>query len=185
MHEVCSAEVDLYTFRGSSMERQLSLPDPPIALSYLEVLRRYKWLLLTTSLACAIVAAISSFRATPIYRASAKLLIERAAPQVVKVPDVLPTEAAGTVDYYPTQYGSVNCRSLPRKEVTKLGPQQPPEFIGTPEGKSSGLFGPLRERVVGVLEGMGMAPAAGRHAAIPSRASAQEHQIIAAFLGRL
>src|SRR5262245_8638538 len=167
------------------MERQLSLPVPPITRSYFEVLRRYKWLLLTTSLACAIVAAISSFRATPIYRASAKLLIERAAPQVVKVPDVLPTEAAGTVDYYPTQYGIMKSLSLAREVVTKLGLQQHPEFIGTPEEKAAGLFGPIRERVLGVLGGIGMAPAAGGHAAIPSRTSAQEHKIIAAFLGRL
>src|SRR5215471_13755097 len=185
MHEVCSAEVELYTFRGSSMERQLSLPDPPIAQPYLEVLRRYKWLLLSTSLACAIVAAISSFRAIPVYRAAAKLLIERAAPQVVKVPEVLPTEAAGTVDYYPTQYGILKSLSLAREVVTKLALQQHPEFVGTPEEKSSDLFGPIRERVLGVLEGIGMAPAAGRHTAIPSRASAQEHRIIAAFLGRL
>ena len=56
------------------------------------------------SLAGAIIAAIPASRALPIYRASAKLLIERAAPQVVKVPEVLPTEAAGAADY-PTQHG--------------------------------------------------------------------------------
>src|SRR5215471_15578882 len=137
------------------MERYPSVQEPPIARSYLEVLRRYKWLLITTSLACAIVAAISSFRAIPIYRASAKLLIERAAPQVVKVPGVLPTEAEGAVDYYPTQYGILKSLSLAREVVTKLGLQQHPEFIGTPEEKSSGLFGPLRERVLGVLGGIG------------------------------
>src|SRR5215813_4426110 len=134
------------------MERQFGLPDPPIARSYLEVLRRYKWLLLTTSLACAIVAAISSFRATPIYRASAKLLIERAAPQVVKVPDVLPTEAAGTVDYYPTQYGILKSLSLAREVVTKLDLQQNPEFVGTPEEKSFDLFGLIQGGLQSMLE---------------------------------
>src|SRR5215813_7263793 len=153
------------------MERLLGPQEPPIARSYLGLLRKYKGLLITTSLAGAIIAAIASFRAIPIYRASAKLLIERAAPQVVKVPDVLPTEAAGTVDYYPTQYGIMKSLSLAREVVTKLGLQQHPEFIGTPEEKSSGLFGPIRERVLGVLGGIGMAPAAGGHAAIPSRTS--------------
>jgi uncharacterized protein involved in exopolysaccharide biosynthesis len=74
------------------MERLPSRQEPPVARSYLEVLRKYKWLLITTSLAGALIAAISAFRAIPIYRAYAKLLIERAAPQVVKVPEVLPTE---------------------------------------------------------------------------------------------
>jgi polysaccharide biosynthesis transport protein len=39
--------------------------------------------------------------------------------------------------------------------------------------------------VRGVLEGIGIAPAARRHAAFPSTAGAPEHQIAAAFLGRL
>src|SRR2546426_8760005 len=110
------------------MERLPSPQEPPMARSYLAVLRRYKWLLITTSLAGAIVAAISSFRALPVYRASAKLLIERAAPQVVKVPEVLPTEVEGTTDYYPTQYGILKSLSLAREVVTKLDLQQHPDF---------------------------------------------------------
>jgi polysaccharide biosynthesis transport protein len=167
------------------MERLPSPPETPIARSYLEFLRKYKWLLITTSLAGAIIAAISAFRAIPIYSASAKLLIERAAPQVVKVPDVLPTEAAGAADYYPTQYGILKSLSLAREVVTKLALQQHPEFVGTPEEKSFDLFGAIQGSVRGVLEGIGIAPAARRHAAVTSRAGAQEHQIVAAFLGRL
>src|SRR5262245_40814151 len=155
------------------MERLLSPPqDPPIARSYLELLRRYKWLLITTSLAGAIIASIASFRASPIYRASAKLLIERAAPQVVKVPEVLPAEAAGTTDYYPTQYGILKSLSLAREVVTKLDLQQHPEFVGTPEEKSFDLFGSIQGGLQRVLEGIGIAPAARQHAAVTSRAGA-------------
>src|SRR5262245_11012197 len=168
------------------MERLLSPPqDPPIARSYLELLRRYKWLLITTGLAGAIIAAISSFRAIPVYRASAKLLIERAAPQVVKVPEVLPTEAAETTDYYPTQYGILKSLSLAREVVTKLDLQQHPEFVGTPEEKSLDLVGLIQGSLRGVLEGIGITPAARRHAAVASRAGVQEHQIVADFLKRL
>jgi polysaccharide biosynthesis transport protein len=167
------------------MERLPGPQEPPIARSYLEVLRRYKWLLITTSLAGAIVAAIASFRAIPVYRASAKLLIERAAPQVVKVPEVLPTEAAETADYYPTQYGILKSLSLAREVVTKLDLQQHPEFVGTPEEKSSDLLGSIQGSVRGVLEGIGIAPAARRYAAVPRTAGVQEQQLLGAFLGRL
>jgi polysaccharide biosynthesis transport protein len=167
------------------MERLPGPQEPPIARSYLEILRKYKWLLITTSLAGAIVAAISSFRAIPVYRASAKLLIERAAPQVVKVPEVLPTEAAETSDYYPTQYGILKSLSLAREVVTKLELQRHPEFVGTPGEKSFDPLGSIRGRVRGVLEGLGIAPAARLHAAVPSRAGVQEHQVVAAFVGRL
>src|SRR5712691_9923670 len=167
------------------MERQPGLQEPPIARSYLEVLRKYKWLLITTGLAGATVAAISAFRAIPIYRASAKLLIERAAPQVVKVPEVLPTETTEAADYYPTQYGILKSLSLAREVVTKLDLQQHPEFVGTPGEKSFDLLGSIQGSVRGLLEGIGIAPAARRHAAVTSSAGAQEHQIVAAFLGRL
>src|SRR5262245_32298055 len=167
------------------MERLPSPQEPSIARSYLGILRKYKGLLITTSLAGAIIAAISAFRAVPIYRASAKLLIERAAPQVVKVPDVVPTEAAGAADYYPTQYGILKSLSLAREVVTKLALQQHPEFVGTPEEKSFDLLGLLRGTVRGVLEGIGIAPAARRHAAVVSIAGVQEPQIVAAFLSRL
>src|SRR5712691_12948534 len=167
------------------MERPLSLQDPPVARSYLELLRKYKWLLITTSLAGAIVAAIAAFRALPIYRASAKLLIERAAPQVVKVPEVLPTEAADAADYYPTQYGILKSLSLAREVVTKLALQQHPEFVGTPEEKSFDLLGSIQGSLRGVLEGIGVTPAARRHPAVAARADGQDHQIVEAFLGRL
>src|SRR5262249_49775355 len=151
----------------------------------LEFLRKYKWLLITTSLAGTIVAAISALRAIPIYSASAKLLIERAAPQVVKVHEVLPPEAAGAADYYPTQYGILKSTSLAWEVVTKLALQQHPEFVGTPEEKSFDLFGSIQGGLQRVLEGIGIAPAAQRHAVVTSRAGAQAHQIVAAFLSRL
>src|SRR5215470_12424907 len=133
------------------MERLPSPPETPIARAYLEFLRKYKWLLITTSLAGTIVAAISALRAIPIYSASAKLLIERAAPQVVKVHEVLPTEAAGATDYYPTQYGILKSTSLAREVVTKLALQQHPEFVGTPEEKSFDLFGSIQGGLRGLL----------------------------------
>jgi capsular exopolysaccharide synthesis family protein len=136
-------------------------------------------------LAGAIIAAISSFRAIPIYRASAKLLIERAAPQVIKVPEVLPTEAVETTDYYPTQYGILKSLSLAREVVTKLHLQQHSEFVGTPEEKSFGLIGSVQGSLREVLEGIGIAPAARRHAAVTSRAGVQEHRIVEDFLSRL
>jgi succinoglycan biosynthesis transport protein ExoP len=167
------------------MERLPSPPEIPIASLYLEFFRKYKWLLITTSLAGALVAAIAAFQAIPLYSASAKLLIERAAPQVVKVPDVLPTETAGTADYYPTQYGILKSFSLAREVVTKLELQQNPEFVRTPEEKSFNLFGSIQGGLQRVLEGIGIASAAQRHAAVTGTASAQEHQVVAAFLDRL
>jgi len=152
------------------MERLTNLQESPNAQSYLEILRTYKWLLITTSLVGAIIAANSALRAIPIYRASAKLLIERAAPQVVKVPELLPTEEVLATDFYPTQYGILKSFSLAREVVMNLGLQQHPEFVGTPQEKSFDLLGSIRGSLRGVLERIGIAPTARQHAAVTSRA---------------
>ena len=118
--------------------------------------------------------------AYPIYRASAKLLIERAAPQVVKVTEVLPTGTAEAADY-PTQYGILKSASLAREVVTKLGLAAAPRICGTPGEKSFDLLGSIRGSVRGA-GGHRHRPAARRHAAVASRAGAQEHQIVAPSL---
>src|SRR5918996_2728726 len=167
------------------MERQSIPQEPPLARSYLEVFRKYKWLLITTSLACAIVAAIASFRDTPIYGASAKLLIERAAPQVVKLPEVLPAEVADTADYYPTQYGILKSRSLAREVVMELSLQRHPEFVGTPEEKSFDLVGLMQGGLKGVLESMGLPSSPHKQPWTSGGAAEQDRETLDAFLGRL
>jgi uncharacterized protein involved in exopolysaccharide biosynthesis len=73
------------------MQAQSSTSPTPMARSYLEVLRTYRWLLITASLLGATLAAISAFRAPAIFRAAAQLLIECATQQVVNLPEVLPS----------------------------------------------------------------------------------------------
>ncbi len=158
----------------------------PVVRSYLEVLRKYKWLLITASLVGATLAAISAFRAPPIYRAAAQLLIERAAPQVVRLPEVLPTEADAS-DYYPTQYGILKSRSLAREVVAQLNLQAHPEFVGRPEKKSFSLMDilmPVKAYLKGLLESIGLRPPLAP-TGITAGANEQDRWIVDAFLSRL
>lgn len=168
------------------MHAQPTTPATPMARSYLEVLRTYRWLLLTTSLIGATLAAISAFRAPAIYRAAAQMLIERAAPQVVNLPEVLPT-GTDSSDYYPTQYGILKSRSLAREVVGQLSLHEHPEFVGRPEEKRfrlSDLLTPVRGAVKALLEQVGL-----RSPPMPpgltSAGPDQERWIIDAFLARL
>jgi polysaccharide biosynthesis transport protein len=135
------------------MESQSAPQEAPVIRYYLQILRKYKWLLITTSLIGATIAAISAFRSPPIYRASAQLLIERAAPQVMRLPEVRPEEV-DTGDYYPTQYGILKSRSLAREVMHKLSLQQHPAFVRAPGEKKPGLTdsirGTLQERLTGI-----------------------------------
>ena len=131
-----------------------------MARSYLEVLRTYQWLFITTSLIGATVSAISAFRAPSIYRAAAQLLIERAAPQVVNLPEVLPT-GTDSSDYYPTQYGILKSRSLAREVVSQLHLHEHPEFVGRPEEQLFSLrhlLTPLQASLKALLESIGLRP---------------------------
>jgi succinoglycan biosynthesis transport protein ExoP len=158
--------------------------EPSLTRSYLEVLRKYKWLLITTSLIGAILAAISASRTIPVYRASAQLLIERAAPQVMKVPGVMPEEV-DPGDYYPTQHGILKSRSIAREVVTKLSLQQYPEFVGTPDEKKPSLTDSVRGAMKERLKGIEILrpPQAQRWATAGT--DERDHSIIDAFLGRL
>lgn len=123
------------------MESQGLPLEPPIR-SYLKVFKKYRWLVITASLVGAILAAAISFQTTPVYRASAQILIERAPPQLVNIPEISATQSGGE-DYYPTQYGILKSRSMAKEVVTKLDLQAHPEFTGTSKDKSSSLTGVL------------------------------------------
>jgi polysaccharide biosynthesis transport protein len=168
------------------MQPQSITPAPPTARSYLEILRTYWWLLLTTSLIGAILAAISAFRAPAVYRAAAQLLIERAAPQVVNLPEVLPSSTDSS-DYYPTQYGIMKSRALAREVVAQLALHEHPEFVGRPEEKRfslSDLLTPVRGAAKALLDSLVLRPPP-----TPSGLTAggvePDQWIIDAFLSRL
>src|SRR5688572_2916795 len=54
---------------------------------YWLIAKRHRWLILSCALALFVSAALYSFTRTPLYTAEATLLIERKAPQVLKLED--------------------------------------------------------------------------------------------------
>lgn len=158
----------------------------PAVRSYLEVLRKYQWVLITAGLVGATLAAIGAFRTPPVYRATAQLLIERAAPQVVGLPEVLPTEADRS-DYYPTQYGILKSRSLAREVVAQLNLQAHPEFVGRPAEKSFSLMPslmPVKAYLKSWLERAGLRPPPAP-TGIAAGAVEPDRWIVDALLSRL
>ncbi|HEY3166945.1 MAG TPA: Wzz/FepE/Etk N-terminal domain-containing protein, partial [Candidatus Binatia bacterium] len=82
---------------------------------YWLIVKRHRWLILSCALALFIAATLYTFTRTPLYTAEATLLIERKAPQILKLQDA----RADSVDYndynnefYKTQYEILKNRAL-------------------------------------------------------------------------
>ena len=71
--------------------------------------------------------AIASFVMTPVYRATARILIEREAPKVLNMQELLPVDANST-EFYQTQYKILQSRSLALRVIQALNLSENPVF---------------------------------------------------------
>ena len=71
--------------------------------------------------------AIASFVMTPVYRATVRILIEREAPKVLTMQELLPVDASST-EFYQTQYKILQSRSLALRVIQALNLSENPVF---------------------------------------------------------
>ncbi len=98
---------------------------------YLRIIIKRRWLIGTVFFILVTVAAIYSFLADPVYKATCSVLIEKENPKVVDVEEVLGVNTTGR-DYYQTQYEILKSRSLALRVIKKLDLEHNPEFIPKP-----------------------------------------------------
>jgi len=107
------------------------------------VIRKHSRLILTFSVGVVLTASLIILTQTPIYTAKTILLIERNAPQVVDIQQVL-SESLGvsTQDYYKTQYEILKSRSLAAEVIREQGLEKNSLFTGErrDEGLVAGLW---------------------------------------------
>src|SRR4249919_3560266 len=90
-------------------------------LQYWNILRDNRWLVAGVLAAVVAVVVVMTLLATPIYRASSLLQIERESLQVVNVEGVMPTEQGYYGDdFYQTQYELLASNSLALRVVQDL-----------------------------------------------------------------
>ncbi|HEY3277349.1 MAG TPA: polysaccharide biosynthesis tyrosine autokinase [Syntrophorhabdaceae bacterium] len=105
---------------------------------YLRVL--YKWRKQAIIFLAAIVftVTVASFLMTPIYKGSTRILIEREAPKVLNMQDVMPISLdAVSTDFYQTQYKILQSRTVALRVVKTLNLAANPLFNTTkfPKGR--------------------------------------------------
>ncbi len=118
------------------IQAESRLPVRPLASSpslhlrdYWHVVLRRRWLALLVLAAIVAAGAVRVLLVTPRYRATAQLLIEQKAPDVLDF-EKNPRAAEAWDDFYQTQYRLLQSRLLARKAVLRLGLLQDASFAG-------------------------------------------------------
>ena len=125
---------------------------------YWLIVVRHRWLILICAFALLLCAALYTFTRTPLFTAEATLLIERRAPQFLKVQDA----RADSTDYYDynneflkTQYEILKSRALAERVIRDEGLETHAFFTGgrgdkaRESGLVAGIWSGIKNRVGG------------------------------------
>ena len=114
----------------------------PNLKEYWDVVRKHRWTLASASIAAALLALIWFMTRTPLYLASATIMIQPQAPQVLDMQALLAEQTQDLEhDYYKTQYDILTTRSLAARVIHGLDLEHNPLFI---DNSSPGLIGAVR-----------------------------------------
>ncbi|SFG91854.1 GumC family protein [Neptunomonas qingdaonensis] len=94
---------------------------------YLQTIMRHKWGIIGFAFIVTLLTALVVSSITPIYRATATLLIESQQANIVSIEEVYGLDG-GKSEYFETQFGILKSRSLAEKVVTKLDLVNHPVF---------------------------------------------------------
>ncbi|MCX5829784.1 MAG: polysaccharide biosynthesis tyrosine autokinase [Deltaproteobacteria bacterium] len=94
---------------------------------YIRVILKHQWTILTVFAVIVVSVTIFSFTATPIYRATTRIIIEKENPKVVSIQEVMSVDSSG-LDYYQTQYKILEGRGVANEVIKRLNLEKSEEF---------------------------------------------------------
>ena len=117
---------------------------------YWRVILKRRWIIITFFLVVVTTVAIHSLTMTPVYRATSKILIERANPNILTTQELFAISPSGQ-DFYQTQYKILESRSLAYDVVKRLNLAQYSKVKPEEEGKESFITS-LNEKIINFLK---------------------------------
>src|SRR5262245_20690920 len=89
---------------------------------YLRLLRKHQWLITLVFPIVTPTGAVLTILQTPIFQASATIMIEPEAPKIVNIPEVQPVGASSPWDpsYYATQHEVIRSQPVLDRVITQL-----------------------------------------------------------------
>ena len=107
--------------------------------SYWRILRKHVWVIVVAFFGAIAAGGVYILTKPPLYTATARLLVERQAPQVLPIQGLLPEIHTGDkYDYYKTQYEILRSRSLAAQVIQQQQLTEHPLF--TDPVQQTGLF---------------------------------------------
>jgi capsular exopolysaccharide synthesis family protein len=103
--------------------------DEPELKHYIGILRRRVWVIVIITVIAVTIGAVYAFKATPVYEAVAKVLLEKQSPRVTNFEEVVQVRA-GDRDYHKTQKEMMESRTVLDKALFEPGISDLPEVSG-------------------------------------------------------
>ena len=101
----------------------------PLLVTYLRIAKRRRWLILAIIAVCLILGLVATLLMTPLYTAAATVEIQRESANIVNVEGVEPKTGSVDQEFYQTQYGLLQSRSLAERVARELRLYNSPEFF--------------------------------------------------------
>ena len=116
-------------------------------LDYWQILLRRRWIVILATASALLISVVASFLATPLYRATATLQIERRSPDILTFRDLSQLDYSWTAysDFYQTQYKLLASEPVSRRAAERLGLAEHPAIVPREPG---------RPRILARLRGM-------------------------------
>ncbi|HYI49011.1 MAG TPA: polysaccharide biosynthesis tyrosine autokinase [Allosphingosinicella sp.] len=103
--------------------------DTRLIVRYLRIAQRWKWLILGVAVAAVIAGLVVTYLTTPLYTAEATVEIQRENDRITRVRGVEAETGSVDLEFYQTQYGLLQSRSLAERVATDLRLYADPNFF--------------------------------------------------------
>jgi polysaccharide biosynthesis transport protein len=131
------------------------MPREPHLLDYLIILRKHQWLIATFLLTVVTVVTIASFKMKPVYKAAARVEVDKESQNTLPFQGVNYDEYIDMENYVETQVKILQSETLALQTINALNLGQYPEFGGPsgPIALSHGAAGVARPAILGAFLG--------------------------------
>lgn len=160
------------------LDRQINLYD------YLRVVLKHRWTILTVFAVVFVSVIIFTFTATPIYRATARVIIEKDDPKVVSIQEVMTVDSSG-LDYYQTQYKIIESRAVAREVIKRMRLAESEEFVPKPKDTLLGRMGRSISEMIDAVKSMIRAEKKMPQGGVLVPEIEEESPLVSAFISRI